>query len=154
MRRRIGISLIESWPGRRAKLKWHHMRQSALFILLALATCALAQTNGTGKYPGKLSSNPVDPYSVSNPIGICGSPVSPNSINNPVGIDGSPVSPYSARNNRPDHRRKRRRHNNRRLQREGSAPIEPIQPIALPIVSIEPIQPINPIEPIPPISRW
>lgn len=80
-------------------------RVIALFILLsALALCVSAQqaprlySQYDGTYLGTLSSNPVDPNSTSNPVGIYGSPVSPYSINNPVGIYGSPVSPYSARN--------------------------------------------------------
>jgi hypothetical protein len=35
------------------RLNRHHMRQFALFMLLALATCAMAQTNGTRQISGK-----------------------------------------------------------------------------------------------------
>lgn len=51
-----------------------------------------------GKYLGKLSSNPVDPDSISNPVGRYGSPVSADSVNNPVGRYGSTVSSESANN--------------------------------------------------------
>ncbi len=51
-----------------------------------------------GKYLGRLSSNPYDPESVSNPYGRYGSPYSPDSINNPYSQYGSPYSPYSATN--------------------------------------------------------
>ena len=45
-----------------------------------------------GRYRGKLSSNPFDPDSVSNPFGRYGNPFSPDSINNPFGA-GNPFSP-------------------------------------------------------------
>ena len=73
-------------------------------VLIAFAISASAQTpwifanDGSGKYLGQLSSNPLAPDSVSNPIGRYGSPISPDSINNPIGLYGSPISPYSARN--------------------------------------------------------
>lgn len=51
-----------------------------------------------GKYLGKVSSNTLDPDSISNPVGRYGSPVSPDSVNNPVGRYGSSVSSESARN--------------------------------------------------------
>ena len=47
-----------------------------------------------GNYRGKLSANPYDPDSTSNPYG---SPFSPDSINNPYGA-GSPYSPSSPTN--------------------------------------------------------
>jgi hypothetical protein len=53
---------------------------------------------GDGQYLGRFSSSPVDPDSISNPVGKYGSPVSPFSVNNPVGRYGSPVSPLSATN--------------------------------------------------------
>jgi hypothetical protein len=49
-------------------------------------------------YLGKLSSNPYDPNSVSNPYGQYGSPYSPTSINNRFGTYGNPYSPLSATN--------------------------------------------------------
>jgi hypothetical protein len=58
----------------------------------------LRSSDGQDKYLGKLSSNPYDPDSVSNPFGVYGSRYSPDSINNPYGPYGSPYSPYSARN--------------------------------------------------------
>ena len=45
-----------------------------------------------GNYLGKLSNNPYDPDSISNPYGKYGDPFSPDSINNPFG----PGDPYSA----------------------------------------------------------
>ena len=42
-----------------------------------------------GTYLGRLSSNPYDPESTSNPFGRFGSPYSPHSINNPYGKYGS-----------------------------------------------------------------
>jgi hypothetical protein len=50
-----------------------------------------------GNYRGKLSANPYDPDSTSNPYGRYGSPFSPDSINNPYGA-GSPYSPSSPTN--------------------------------------------------------
>ena len=50
-----------------------------------------------GNYRGRLSTNPYDPDSVSNPYGRYGSPYSSESINNPYGA-GSPYrndSPYN-----------------------------------------------------------
>ncbi|MDF0665509.1 MAG: hypothetical protein P0119_05450 [Nitrospira sp.] len=48
---------------------------------------------------GKLSANPCDPDSTSNPYGRFGSPLSPDSINNPYGAGSpfrsdSPTNPY------------------------------------------------------------
>ena len=56
------------------------------------------QQDGSGRLLGRLSSNPYDPNSVSNPYGTYGSPYSPNSINNPYGTYGSPYSPNSVNN--------------------------------------------------------
>ena len=52
-----------------------------------------------GNYRGKLSTNHLDPDSISNPIGRYGSPLSPDSLNNSLGAGnpldpGSPKSPY------------------------------------------------------------
>jgi hypothetical protein len=52
-----------------------------------------------GNYRGKLSANPYDPDSISNPYGRYGSPYSPDSINNPYGAGSefrydSPNNPY------------------------------------------------------------
>jgi hypothetical protein len=51
-----------------------------------------------GNYLGRLSANPYDPDSVSNPYGRFGSPYSPTSINNPYSPYGSPYSGISATN--------------------------------------------------------
>jgi hypothetical protein len=72
-------------------------------ILLAAAAFAqsaprLYSNDGKGVYLGKLSANPYDQDSVSNPYGKYGSPYSQNSINNPYGTYGSPYSSYSATN--------------------------------------------------------
>ena len=50
-----------------------------------------------GNYRNKLSANPYDPDSTSNPYGRYGSPFSPDSIKNPYGA-GSPYSPSSPTN--------------------------------------------------------
>jgi len=50
-----------------------------------------------GNYRGKLSTNPYDPDSTSNPYGRYGNPYSPDSINNPFGA-GNPYSPSSPTN--------------------------------------------------------
>jgi len=52
-----------------------------------------------GNYRGKLSANPYDADSISNPYGRYGSPYSPDSINNPYGAGSefrydSPNNPY------------------------------------------------------------
>lgn len=52
----------------------------------------------TGKYLGRLSANPYQADSVSNPYGTYGSRYSANSINNPYGQYGSPYSAKSASN--------------------------------------------------------
>jgi aspartyl-tRNA(Asn)/glutamyl-tRNA(Gln) amidotransferase subunit A len=49
-------------------------------------------------YLGKLSDNPYDPDSVSNPYGRYGSPYSSTSINNPYSTYGSPYSSQSPNN--------------------------------------------------------
>jgi hypothetical protein len=51
-----------------------------------------------GTYLGRLSSNPYDPQSTSNPYGTYGSPYSPTSINNPYSVYGSPYSTMSPNN--------------------------------------------------------
>ncbi len=53
--------------------------------------------NGKGVHPEKLSANPYDPDSTSNPYGQNGSPYSPDSIYNPYGA-GSPYSIDSPNN--------------------------------------------------------
>ena len=52
-----------------------------------------------GNYRGKLSTNPYDPVSVSNPYGRYGNPYSPDSLNNQYGAGNpyrseSPTNPY------------------------------------------------------------
>ena len=64
----------------------------------SLATNTPKLYSQDGKYLGKVSSNTLDPDSISNPVGRYGSPVSPDSVNNPVGRYGSSVSPESANN--------------------------------------------------------
>jgi hypothetical protein len=66
---------------------------ASLFVVFAAP--AFAQQS---QYLGRLSTNPYDPASVSNPYGVYGSPYSATSINNPYGIYGSPYSTYSATN--------------------------------------------------------
>jgi hypothetical protein len=50
-----------------------------------------------GNYHGKLSTNPYDPDSTSNPYGRYGNPYSPDSLNNPFGA-GNPYNPSSPTN--------------------------------------------------------
>ena len=64
----------------------------------SLATDTPKLYSQDGKYLGKVSSNTLDPDSISNPVGRYGSSVSPDSVNNPVGRYGSSVSSESARN--------------------------------------------------------
>ncbi|MEM4412908.1 MAG: hypothetical protein QXD59_01380 [Candidatus Caldarchaeum sp.] len=52
-----------------------------------------------GNYRGRLSANPFDPDSISNPFGRYGSPFSPDSLNNPFGAGNpfrfdSPTNPF------------------------------------------------------------
>src|SRR5215831_16887632 len=75
-------------------------------VLIAFAISASAQTpwifanDGSGKYLGQLSSNPLAPDSVSNPIGRYGSPISPYSARNPLAVQApviiAPHMPYIA----------------------------------------------------------
>lgn len=63
------------------------------------ATQAPKLYDSQGNYRGKLSNNPYDPDSVSNPYGRYGNPYSPDSINNPYGAGNpyksdSPNNPY------------------------------------------------------------
>ena len=51
-----------------------------------------------GQYLGRLSANPYERDSVSNPFGPYGSRYSPTSINNPYSQYGSPYSPISPNN--------------------------------------------------------
>jgi hypothetical protein len=62
----------------------------------ATATPSIVGHDGT--YLGKLSANPYDPDSVSNPYGRYGSRYSPTSINNPYSQYGSRYSPLSPNN--------------------------------------------------------
>ena len=50
-----------------------------------------------GNYRGKLSTNSMDPDSISNPLGRYGSSLSPDSLNNPLGA-GNPLNPSSPKN--------------------------------------------------------
>ena len=61
------------------------------------ATDAPRLSDQQGNYRGKLSANPYDPDSTSNPYGHYGSPFSPDSIKNPYGT-GNPYSPSSPTN--------------------------------------------------------
>jgi hypothetical protein len=80
------------------------MKTKALAVL-AIVLCsgsALADPPviraSDGTYLGRLSSNPFDPESTSNPFGQHGSQFSPDSINNPFGQYGSQFSPDSVNN--------------------------------------------------------
>jgi hypothetical protein len=50
-----------------------------------------------GNYRGRLSTNTLDPDSISNPLGRYGSSISPESLNNPLGA-GNPLDPGSPKN--------------------------------------------------------
>jgi hypothetical protein len=63
-----------------------------------LATHAPRIIAADGQYLGRLSANPHDPDSISNPYGRYGSPYSPTSIHNPYSKYGSPYSPLSPNN--------------------------------------------------------
>jgi hypothetical protein len=62
------------------------------------ATAAPKIIAADGTYLGKLSANPYDPQSVSNPYGKYGSQYSPTSINNPYSQYGSAYSTMSPNN--------------------------------------------------------
>ena len=66
----------------------------ALALIIALATTNTA----SAEYLGRLSSNPFDADSTSNPFGRYGSQFSPDSINNQFGRYGSPYSNESVNN--------------------------------------------------------
>lgn len=65
------------------------------FILLQ--ALILGASEARAENLGKLSANPFDPDSTSNPYGRYGSPLSPDSLNNPYGA-GSPFRPDSPKN--------------------------------------------------------
>jgi len=66
-------------------------------ILIAFSF-AIISTTASAQYLGRLSNNPYDADSTSNPYGRYGSRYSPDSINNPYGRYGSPYSNESANN--------------------------------------------------------
>jgi hypothetical protein len=71
---------------------------SAVSVSNPYATAAPKIIAADGQYLGRLSANPYDPDSVSNPYGQYGSPYSPTSINNPYSQYGSRFSPMSPNN--------------------------------------------------------
>lgn len=76
-----------------------HMLALALTVaaLVTIPPSLSAQWTDS-QYLGRLSANPYDPNSTSNPYGQYGSPYSPTSVNNPYSPYGSPYSPQSATN--------------------------------------------------------
>jgi len=79
------------------------MKRHLLALVLTVAALVTIPTNLSAQwtdsqYLGRLSANPYDPNSISNPYGQYGSPYSPTSINNPYSRYGSPYSPQSATN--------------------------------------------------------
>ena len=73
--------------------------KTLIICTLALVFAAPELYDSQGNYRGKLSSNPYDSESVSNPYGRYGSEYSPDSINNPYGAGSeykadSPNNPY------------------------------------------------------------
>jgi len=82
------------------------MRRIGLFVIVILLGSVLlvAQSDQnrkalrSGEYLGKLSANPFDADSTSNPFGLSGSPYSPKSVNNPHSRHGFEAqNPYSVR---------------------------------------------------------
>ena len=82
------------------------MRRIALSLTVIFFGSALlfAQTDQekkplrSGEYLGKLSANPYDPESTSNPFGLYGSPYSPKSVKNPYNRHGFDAqNPYSVK---------------------------------------------------------
>jgi hypothetical protein len=83
------------------------MKRITCLVIVALLTFGLvfAQTDRKKKlsppkqnweHLGKLSANPYDPDSVSNPFGIHGSPYSPKSVTNPYSLPGFKANnPYA-----------------------------------------------------------
>jgi len=71
------------------------MKKLLLITTLCLAWASTGLADDT--YLGKLSTNPYDPDSTSNPYGRYGSKYSPDSINNPYGA-GSPYKVDSPNN--------------------------------------------------------
>lgn len=84
------------------------IRHDALtLVILAIPACtwrddgysySTYENQQNQRYLGRLSSNPYDPESVSNPYGRYGSKYSPTSINNPYGTYGNPYSAKSVTN--------------------------------------------------------
>lgn len=72
----------------------HSITTVAQLTLFALAVAAPAQAQSIGR----LSANPYQQDSTSNPYSPVGSPYSATSINNPHGTYGSPYSPNSVNN--------------------------------------------------------
>ncbi len=70
----------------------------AVYSGTAAADAPALYDGKTGKYLGRLSDNPYEKDSVSNPYGRYGNPFSPDSINNAYGKYGSPYSNSSANN--------------------------------------------------------
>jgi hypothetical protein len=62
-----------------------------------LATEAPRLYDQEGNYRGKLSTNPLDPDSISNPLGRYGSSLSPDSMNSPLD-PGNPLNPGNPKN--------------------------------------------------------
>ena len=77
--------------------KWGSVYSSSS-VANPYATAAPKIIAADGTYLGKLSANPYDPQSVSNPYGKYGSPYSPTSINNPYSKYGSAYSTMSPNN--------------------------------------------------------
>ena len=64
---------------------------------ITLATDPPRLYDQEGNYRGRLSTNQLDPDSITNPLGRYGSSLSPDSINNPLG-PGNPMNPGSPKN--------------------------------------------------------
>lgn len=70
----------------------------AILVVLAFCIFAIPAFAQQSQYLGRLSTNPYDSSSVSNPYSPYGSQYSPTSVNNPYSIYGSPYSVLSANN--------------------------------------------------------
>ncbi len=73
-------------------------RSAGWGVVIVTVWLAVPVAAWAGEFLGTLSANPLDPDSVSNPLGTFGSPLSPRSIHNPNGVYGNPNSNRSATN--------------------------------------------------------
>lgn len=96
----VWVPAALEYARQRLKSLLGHISVIALTLALSvLSVNAQPRLYGSdGKYLGRLSANPLDYESTSNPLGPYGNPCSPESINNPLSPYGNPISPESANN--------------------------------------------------------